>query len=110
VTREYVLEQVRAELTSIRARTRAGAIAIDEDTRLSELGIGSLDLAEAISSLESVFEVDPFAEAVPITSITDVRSLCDAYLRCLSPDAAAPDALDAELRAIRARPGGAGTP
>ncbi|HEX4914433.1 MAG TPA: phosphopantetheine-binding protein [Vicinamibacterales bacterium] len=103
--RESVLAQVRAELASIRARRHAGVIEIDESTRLSELGLTSLDLAEAISSLESVFDVDPFAEAVAITSITDVRSLCDAYLSCLSPSGDTGDDLDRELRAIRAQRG-----
>jgi acyl carrier protein len=103
--RESVLEQVRAELASIRGRRHAGAIEMDESTRLSELGITSLDLAEAISNLESVFDVDPFAEAVPITSITDVRSLCDAYLLCLSPPGERRDDLARELRAIRAQRG-----
>ena len=105
--RESVLEQVRAELASIRGRRHAGGIEIDERTRLSDLGITSLDLAEAISNLESVFDVDPFAEAVPITSITDVRSLCDAYLTCLSPSGDGGDDLDRELRAIRAQRGNA---
>ena len=100
--REHVFEQVRAELASIRARRHADAIEIDEETRLSELGISSLDLAEAISSLEAVFGVDPFAETVPITSVTDVRSLCDAYWSCLSPSGGIGDDLDRELRAIRA--------
>lgn len=99
--RDDVLERVREELRTIRARRHAGDIAIGEETRLADLGIGSLDLAEAISALESIFDVDPFADAVPITSITDVRSLCDAYFGCLSPGAARPDDLDAELRAIR---------
>ena len=108
--RESVLAQVRAELATIRGRRHAGAIEIDESTRLSELGITSLDLAEAISSLESVFDVDPFAEAVPITSITDVRSLGDAYVTCLSPPGGGGDDLDRELRAIRAQRGNAEQP
>jgi acyl carrier protein len=102
--RDYVLEQVRAELTSVLARRQVEVLVIDEDTRLSELGISSLDLAEVISNLESVFDVDPFAEAVAITSITDVRRLCDAYLSCLSPGRDQDDELDRELRAIRAVP------
>lgn len=103
--REQVFERVRAELASIRGRRHAGPIEIEESTRLSELGITSLDLAEAISTLESAFDVDPFAEAVPITSITDVRSLCDAYLSCLSPSGDTGDDLDRELRAIRGQRG-----
>jgi acyl carrier protein len=108
--RGQVLEQVRREVAAVRAHRHAGVIAIDEETRLADLGITSLDLAEVISNLESVFDVDPFAEAVAITSITDVRSLCDAYLTCLSPGPKQPDELDRELRAIRGRTDGTGRP
>jgi acyl carrier protein len=100
-TRDEVLARVIAEIAAVRNRRHPEAVSIDESTRLSELGVTSLDLAEAISTLESVFDVDPFAEAVPITSITDVRSLCDAYMICLAPTSSRADPLDDELRAIR---------
>lgn len=108
--REQVLEEVRRAVAAVRAYRHAGLVAIDEETRLADLGISSLDLAEVVSTLESVFDVDPFAEAVAITSITDVRSLCDAYLGCLSPGPKRPDELDRELRAIRGRTDDTGRP
>jgi acyl carrier protein len=102
--RDAVLERVRAEIVAVRGRRGACTVVLDEATRLSELGIASLDLAEVVSNLEAAFELDPFAEAVAITSVTDVRSLCDAYWNCLSGAPRPPDDLDATLRAIRGKP------
>jgi acyl carrier protein len=99
--RQAVLDRVIAELSAVRARRHDDGLTLTEGMRLSDLGIGSLDLAEVISNLEAAFDVDPFAERVAITSITDVASLCDAYAGCLADAPAEADDLDRELRAIR---------
>lgn len=108
VDRPQVLARVRDELAAILSRRGAAIPAIEEETRLAELGIASLDLAEVISNLESVFDVDPFADTVAITDITTVASLANAYLQCLVPGQPGRDDLDEELRAIRARTNPAG--
>lgn len=101
IDREQVFSTIITEIVDIRRNKQLNAAAIAEDTRLADLGISSLDLAELISNLESIFNVDPFADMVPITSIVDVGSLCDAYITCLGGESAPVDTLSDELRAIR---------
>jgi acyl carrier protein len=103
VDRDFVLNQVCVELQRILTDKGREDISLGETTCFSEIGIGSLDLAELISSLEMVFDTDPFAEKVAITSVRDVRDLCDAYLTCLAPGSVPADRFDQELRAIRGR-------
>lgn len=105
LTRETVFAEVRSQLVRILADSpgEQHRITITEDVTFSDLRVTSLQLAELVSNLESSFEVDPFAERVPITSIRNVRDLCDAYLSCLSPGSGGDDSLDAELRAVRTR-------
>jgi acyl carrier protein len=103
VDRNSVLDQICVELERIISEKGGQRLALGEDTFFSDIGIASLDLAELISSLETLFDVDPFAEKVAITSVRSVRNLCDAYLACMAPGSAPENRLDKELRAIRER-------
>lgn len=109
LTRGAVFDEVRCQLARIlanKARDPAALVepsAITEAVTFSDLRVSSLDLAELVSNLETAFEVDPFAERVAITSLRTVGDLCDAYLSCAEPLPGGGDALDSELKAVRAR-------
>ncbi|UTH76453.1 acyl carrier protein [Chromobacterium sp. IIBBL 290-4] len=94
---------VERELTTILRNNGSTPNELEPDTRLGEIGISSLDLAELISNLEDAFGVDPFAAKVPITSIVTIDQLCAAYASLLDSTTAPGDMLDAELRALRAQ-------
>lgn len=58
-------------------------VALALDTRISDLGISSLGLAELVSELEQVFEVDPFEDDRSITDVVTVGDLVAAYQECV---------------------------
>lgn len=103
LTRENVFAEVASELTRLLTSPQGERPDLSEQVAFADLGVTSLQLAELISNLESTFEVDPFAEKVPITSVRSLGDLCSAYLSCLTPGDVADDPLDQELRAVRAR-------
>jgi acyl carrier protein len=56
----------------------------DRQSLVSDLGFGSMDIAQLVATLEIALDLDPFAKEVAITSIRTVGDLCDAYRRCRS--------------------------
>jgi len=55
----------------------------DDDKLSASLDLRSLDLAHLVFELELMFEVDPFAKLVPITSVRTVGDLVAAYSQAL---------------------------
>jgi len=99
---DVIFNQVKAEINDIISEKKVEVPAIDEEIRLADLGISSLDLAELISNLETVFGIDPFEEHVVITEIVNVQDLCNAYLAVTLKNENKEDELDGELKAILA--------
>lgn len=79
---------VQQKIREICRRQRNDCSELESDSRLSDIGLSSLDLAELVVDLEVLFGVDPFESRFAITDITDVAGLCDAYLQCLTANEA----------------------
>lgn len=62
---------------------RQALVELTLDTRISDLGISSLGLAELVSELEQVFEIDPFEDERSITDVVNVGDLVAAYQECV---------------------------
>ncbi|MBA1429384.1 MULTISPECIES: phosphopantetheine-binding protein [Pseudomonas fluorescens group] len=97
---DQVFDQVEYQIAQILGAKGGPLVAVEIDSRFSDLGLSSLDLATLISNLETVYETDPFAEAVAITSIVTVADLCRAYAAQGGAGLGA-DPLDAQLRNLR---------
>lgn len=59
-----------------------------EQGLVEDLGLKSLDLARIVAKLDTELGVDPFSEAVAITSIRTVGDLCEAYSQCFEAEEA----------------------
>lgn len=57
-----------------------------EQGLVEDLGLKSLDLARIVAKLDNELGVDPFSEAVAITSIRTVGDLCEAYCQCFEEE------------------------
>ncbi|KTT63904.1 hypothetical protein NS383_17680 [Pseudomonas oryzihabitans] len=95
-----VFDEVERQIAQVIATKGGPLVAVEPESRFSDLGLSSLELATLVSNLESTFQVDPFATSVAITSIVTVADLCQAYAGELHPDARH-DPLDAQLRELR---------
>jgi len=51
------------------------------ESRIGDLGMTSMGLAELVSALEQIYGVDPFDDEISITDIVTVRDLVFAYKR-----------------------------
>jgi acyl carrier protein len=74
-----LVETVHSTVLEVVARKQPQLTAVANADRLSDLGLGSLDLAEVIVKLEAALDVDPFAELVSVTSLRTVGDLLRAY-------------------------------
>ncbi|KFF43085.1 MULTISPECIES: acyl carrier protein [Pseudomonas] len=97
---DQVFDQVEHQIAQVLGAKGGPLVAVEIDSRFSDLGLSSLDLATLISNLEAVYGTDPFADAVAITSIVTVADLCRAYAQQGVPGPS-PDPLDAQLRDLR---------
>ncbi|PPQ15466.1 hypothetical protein CV770_31365 [Bradyrhizobium sp. AC87j1] len=83
----HVSSLVHAAITRIMELRGLPAKGLQGYDKLSaSLGLRSLDLAELVFELESVFGVDPFQKLVPITSVRTVDDLVGAYRRLFDPN------------------------
>ncbi|MCU1737897.1 MULTISPECIES: acyl carrier protein [Pseudomonas] len=98
---DQVFNEVEREIAQILAAKGGPFIVVEAQSRFSDLGMSSLELATLVSTLESLYDVDPFASDVAITSIVTVRDLCQAYAGTLHHTLRGQDPLDAELLELR---------
>lgn len=80
VNAEQVRETVVGVLLKVAKPTAWGA-GIEGGTALTELGLRSLDLAEAIALLEMEFDFDPFVEGATLAQVRTIDDLAALYLR-----------------------------
>ncbi|MCA1530639.1 hypothetical protein [Bradyrhizobium yuanmingense] len=73
-----------------------------DDKLNATLGLRSLDLAELVFELESVFGADPFQKLVPITSVRTVDDLVGAYRRLFDANGGQADDVKELVEAQRA--------
>jgi acyl carrier protein len=75
---------IRAEVSRRLSRQHAVApVVVTDDSSLSDLGLGSLDLLELVDELETVLKVNPFEGTVAVTEMRTVGDLCAAYRTAL---------------------------
>jgi acyl carrier protein len=79
------LEKIVHEVVLEILRQRSSQISkVENNHKLtSDLGFGSLDIAQLVATLEIKLGVDPFATQVAITDIRTVGDLCHSYALCL---------------------------
>ncbi|MDE9482407.1 acyl carrier protein [Xenorhabdus bovienii] len=80
---ELIFTLIAEKTSEILRRKQGEVMAPEPDSRLSDIGLSSLDLAELVAELEMQLGVDPFAEAYAITDISTLHELCEAYLHTL---------------------------
>ena len=56
---------------------------LDSHALISDLSLGSLDLAELIATLEFELKMDPFSAKIAIADVRTVGDLKSAYRSCL---------------------------
>jgi len=75
------IEQLIHDVVLEIARQRTPEIvAIRRDQKLvADLGLGSIDIAQLVATLEVQLGLNPFASEVSITSVRTFGDLCDVY-------------------------------
>lgn len=99
---QEIATAIHEELHSILQQKSVEPGPLSPARELTELGLGSLDLAQLVAVLEARLEVDPFRELVPITSVRTLEDLRRAYERAVAGEAPSDDPSE-ELMKARAR-------
>lgn len=79
-TSKQIEEAVYAQLRQVLEEGNNPNVEFDNDSRLNgDMGLSSMQLAQVVLDLENVFDCDPFAEMVSVTSVRTVGDLVKAY-------------------------------
>ena len=95
---KQVKEIVISELRNLLELKQEGELNISPRMSLmNDFALSSMGLAELVSSLEMILEVDPFEEAFAITEMETVEDLISAYQSTLNGQFKERDQLNKEL-------------